>query len=98
MNPSHILKQPIITEKSLQDAANHVFTFEVAKTANKDQIKTAVQLAYNVDVVKITTTTTPSKSYSTGRRRLVKSTTLGKKARIQLKPGQKINLFEIEES
>ena len=98
MNLSNILKKPIITEKSLTDASNGVFTFEVVRQANKDQIKEAVESFYKVDVVTVRTTLTAGKRYRVGKRRSEKVGTRTKKARVQLAKGQKIDLFELEET
>ena len=45
-----IIRRPIITEKSMDQVADRKYTFEVAKNANKIQIKKAV-----VEVAKVTT-------------------------------------------
>lgn len=98
MNLTHILKRPIITEKSIQDASNGVFTFEVSRDANKDQVKHIIEAVYGVSVVDVRTTTSAGKRYRVGRQRQEKVGLKTKKARVQLKPGQKIDLFELEEA
>ena len=40
-----IIKKPIITEKSMANVANNVYTFEVNKTASKVEIAQAIELA-----------------------------------------------------
>lgn len=97
MNVASILKRPIITEKSVKDASQGVFTFEVSRSANKNQVKAAVETAYGVDVITVRTTMLAGKSYRVGKRRTEKVGLPTKKARIQLKAGQKIDLFELEE-
>lgn len=99
MNNPYILKRPLISEASLQDASQGVFTFEVARQANKHQIKQAVETLYGVEVVSVNTTTIPGKRYATGRRqRLIKMAAPSKKARVKLADGQKIDLFELNEA
>lgn len=98
MNLSYILKRPVITEKTIQDATKGVFTFEVARQANKDQIKEIVESVYNVEVINVRTTAITPKRYRVGKRRMEKIGQQSKKARVQLKPGQKIDLFELEEA
>ncbi|HIV86290.1 MAG TPA: 50S ribosomal protein L23 [Candidatus Monoglobus merdigallinarum] len=50
-----IIRRPIITEKSMDQVADKKYTFEVAKGANKIEIKKAVEEIFNVEVAKVTT-------------------------------------------
>ncbi|OQB15655.1 MAG: 50S ribosomal protein L23 [Firmicutes bacterium ADurb.Bin193] len=50
-----IIKRPIITEKSMDQAAQRKYTFEVAKDVNKIQIKEAVEAIFGVKVQKVNT-------------------------------------------
>ena len=50
-----IIKRPIITEKSALLAEKAVYTFEVAKDANKVEIKKAIEEIFEVKVVAIRT-------------------------------------------
>ena len=50
-----ILIKPIITEKSMDQVADKKYTFEVHKSANKIQIKKAVEEVFKVKVEKVTT-------------------------------------------
>ena len=44
MHATHIIRRPVVTEKaSYQTGESNRYTFEVAGTARKDQIKAAVQ-------------------------------------------------------
>ena len=45
-----IIVRPILSEKSYADIANKKYTFEVAKSANKTQIKKAVEEIFKVKV------------------------------------------------
>ncbi|MFA5367852.1 MAG: 50S ribosomal protein L23 [Dehalococcoidia bacterium] len=87
-----ILKRPIITEKSTSQQEKSVYTFEVAKSASKQQIKEAVELAFKVNVVGVNVITMPAKSRGPGRRRSLVSP--WKKAVVTIKQGQKIEYFE----
>ena len=98
MNIINIVKRPIITEKSVTAASKGVFTFEVNKKANKNQIKEAVEAMYGVDVVSVRTAVQPSKRYRIGKKRQAALAHPTKKALVALKAGQKITLFEQEES
>ncbi len=50
-----IIKRPIITEQSMDQVADKKYTFEVDKSANKIQIKKAVEEIFKVKVEKVTT-------------------------------------------
>lgn len=50
-----IIIRPIISEKSVADIATKKYTFEVAKSANKTQIKQAVESIFNVKVLSVNT-------------------------------------------
>ena len=50
-----IIKRPIITEQSMDQTADRKYTFEVAKNANKIEIKKAVEEIFKVEVEKVTT-------------------------------------------
>ena len=50
-----IIRRHIITEKSMDQVADRKYTFEVAKNANKIQIKKAVEEIFKVEVAKVTT-------------------------------------------
>ena len=50
-----IIKRPIVTEKSMGQAAEKKYTFEVAKDVNKIEIKRAVEQAFGVKVKTVNT-------------------------------------------
>ena len=50
-----IIKKPVITENSMDQMAERKYTFEVAKEANKIEIKKAVEEVFGVKVEKVTT-------------------------------------------
>lgn len=56
LQPHYTLRKPLLTEKvtqAMEDA--NVYAFEVDRRATKDDIKAAVESAYNVKVVKVNT-------------------------------------------
>lgn len=55
MTSHDIIKRPIITEQSMEQVADKKYTFEVAKSANKIQIKKAVEEIFKVKVENVTT-------------------------------------------
>lgn len=50
-----IIKRPVITENTAELMADKKYTFEVSRTANKSEIKTAVEEVFGVKVVKVNT-------------------------------------------
>ena len=55
MNKYDIIIKPIISEKSMDQAADKKYTFKVALNANKIEIKKAVEEIFGVKVEKVTT-------------------------------------------
>ncbi|MBT4123920.1 MAG: 50S ribosomal protein L23 [Candidatus Pacebacteria bacterium] len=95
MNP-YIIRKPVITEKTLQRAnVENIYTFEVARTADKNKIKAAIQEMYEVKVVNVNTVMRPKKVKRTGQKRLKTFAAKTKKALVKLKPGQSISVFDV---
>lgn len=90
-----MIKQPLITEKSLQAAAKNRFTFKVATQATKNQIKHAVEQVFKVTVIGVHTSTISKTIAKRGRPKLQKS---WKKAIVELKSGDKIDLFDTKKA
>lgn len=90
-----IIKRPVISEKSVVMAqTQNKYTFEVDRLANKDQIKAAIEDLYGVHVVDINTIRGHRVTKATGKKRMKTLVAPTKKAIIELKPGQKIDIFE----
>ena len=87
MNLAHLIKRPIITEKSLEATKLNRYTFEVDAKATKNQIKQAVTEQFSVDVIKVSTNITKGVIKRTGRRRLPTMKPNTKKAIIEGKTG-----------
>src|SRR5690242_11205139 len=88
-----IIKRPVITEKSSRMAEEfNQYVFEVDESANKIQIKEAVEVIFNVDVLKVATMIMPMKRGTRGRKQYQRSKQW-KKAIITLPKGQTIPLF-----
>ena len=94
MDYTRVLKQPIITEKStiLKEENNQV-VFKVDRSANKIEIKKAVQEAFNVNVEKVNVVNKRTRKKKRLGREIGKETGY-KKAYIKLSPGDKIEYFE----
>ena len=64
---SDIIIAPVITEKSMANRQNNVYTFKVAKDATKTDIKRAIEEAFKVSVKSVNTLNTKSKRRRVGR-------------------------------
>lgn len=65
--PYDVIIRPIISEKSMDDAASKKYTFKVATDANKTEIKAAVEEAFGVEVVRVNTANYEGKLKRQGR-------------------------------
>jgi len=87
-----VLRRPLITEKNAMLQAQGKYAFEIAREANKPQIKQAVEKAFKVKVLAVNVMTVSGKTRRIGRRQVL--TQSWKKAIVTLKPGDKIEFFE----
>lgn len=92
MNIYEIVRRPIITEKATTQAGLNKYTFEVARSANKQQVKEAIEKIFKVDVVDVNIINLPGKMRRIGRRRAM--TSPWKKAIVTLRAGQRIEMYE----
>lgn len=93
MTPEQIIRRPIIlTEKAnLLREKNNQVVFEVARDANKVEIKDAVQKLFNVKVTGVNTMVMRGKMKRMGRG--YAKTQNWKKAIVTLKQGDSIDFF-----
>jgi large subunit ribosomal protein L23 len=83
-----VIKRPIVTEKGVtKKDSERTLCFEVDASANKTQIRQAVQTLFKVKVAEVRTTTTAGKLRRRGRFAGYRSD--WKKAYVKLKPGEK---------
>lgn len=83
-----ILKRAFVSEKSARGQSLGQYTFVVATTATKSDVKHAVQRAYKVNVTDVNMIKLPSKKRTVGRYQGTKAGI--KKAIVTLKQGQTI--------
>lgn len=87
-----IIRQPVFSERTTELREQNKFVLEVDKTANKIEIKKAVEKLFETTVIKVHTCNVKGKAkrvgLKSGRRRH------WKKAVITLPEGEKIKLFE----
>ena len=97
LHPYDVIRRPVITEKSnvMLESGNQ-YVFEVDSTANKFQIKNAVELVFDIPgkVVSVRTMVMPAKRGRRGRVTIVRSRQW-KKAIVTLEPGSTIELFNV---
>jgi large subunit ribosomal protein L23 len=95
MHWREIIRRPVVTEKSNQQADFYnQYTFVVHSKANKNQVKQAIELAWpNVSVAKVRIANMPAKR-SRRYRRMTTRKSGWKKAIVTLGPGGSIDLFE----
>ena len=88
-----IIIRPIISEKSLADTNSKKYVFEVAKSANKTQIKNAVEEIFKVKVERVNVTNVYGKIKRQGKHEGL--TGSYKKAIVMLTPDSKtIEFFD----
>ena len=91
--PYDVIIKPVVSERSMDDAAEKKYTFKVAKTATKTDIKAAVEEAFGVEVKKVNTANFDGKKKVQGR--FVGKTPAYKKAIVTLTDSSKtIEFFE----
>ena len=95
IHPYAVLLRPIITEKTTVLTGADKYVFEVDLRANKNQIREAIQVAFNVRVSEVNTMVMKGKPR--GNSRFGRKVTYGadwKKAIVTLVADDKIELFE----
>ena len=91
LDARQIIIRPVISEQSFDQTEDGVYTFEVAKQANKIQIADAVEKIFDVTVTKVNTLNVKPKMkrvrYKEG------ATRTWKKAMVTVAEGDKIEIF-----
>ena len=92
-NYRDIIVRPLVTEKTISSQdTNNTVVFEVAKGANKVNIKQAIEAIFNVKVEKVNVVNTKPKTKRVGR--YVGTTKAIKKAYVKLAEGSTITILE----
>jgi large subunit ribosomal protein L23 len=92
MTPHEVLRRPVITEKSTMLGDQGQYVFEVARDANKIEIRRAVETVFKVNVQSVNVSHVRGKMRRMGRS--MGLTSSWKKAVVTLRKGQKIELFQ----
>ena len=92
MHASQVILTPIVSEKSYAASTSGSYTFKVHPDAHKTQIRQAVEELFDVKVARVNVIKVQAKPK---RRGLHRGTKPGwKKAIVQLRPGDSIEIFE----
>jgi large subunit ribosomal protein L23 len=92
LHPNEVLLAPVVSEKSYSLITDGKYTFKVHKDAHKTQIRQAVEQLFEVQVERVNILKVQSKPK---RRGLSRGRKPGwKKAVVQLREGQTIDIFE----
>jgi large subunit ribosomal protein L23 len=87
-----IVLEPVVSEKSYEGTADGIYTFKVHPDAHKTQIRQAVEELFEVKVARVNIVKVQAKPK---RRGVIRGTKPGwKKAIVQLKKGDSIEIFE----
>ena len=91
-----VLRRPLVTEKSgYQSGKLNQYSFVVADSATRTQVKDAIETIYDVSVVRVNIINTPAKRGRRLRSRRLLVRKVGyKKAVITLAAGQTLQIFE----
>lgn len=91
-----VLRRPLVTEKSsYQSGKLNQYSFIVANTATRKQVKDAIETIYDVNVVRVNIINAPAKRGRRLRsRRLLIRKSAYKKAVVTLAEGQSLQIFE----
>ena len=88
-----IIRRPLVTEKtSIQKEQSNQITFEVDRTANRIEIKRAIEKIFKVNVAHVRTMQVKGKTKQRGR--IIGKRRDWKKAIVTLLPGERIEFFE----
>ncbi|WP_029513322.1 50S ribosomal protein L23 [Mycoplasmopsis primatum] len=96
MEITRVIHKPILTEKSNLGLEKNLYTFEVEYSANKYQIKKAIEFIFKVKVLSVNTIKVDKQPKNLGRYHGFKNRY--KKALVKLADGYKITLYPQEET
>jgi len=92
LHPGEVLISPVVSEKSYGQIVQNRYTFKVHQDAHKTQVRQAVEELFDVKVLQVNIVKVQAKPK---RRGVHKGIRPGwKKAIVQLKPGDSIEIFE----
>ncbi|NNN13968.1 MAG: 50S ribosomal protein L23 [Acidimicrobiaceae bacterium] len=93
-DPYSIVQKPIVSEKSYKLMDEGVYTFIVADSATKVDIRKAVEQLFEVNVLDVNTLVRKGKRKRNSRKGTWSTKPDRKHAMVRLADGQKIDMFE----
>ena len=93
-DPREIILQPVVSEKSYTLLDDNTYTFLVAPSANKIEIRHAVEEIFGVRVLKVNTLNRRGKRKRNRKTFGYGSRADSKRAIVTLQAGERIDLFE----
>ena len=91
--PYDVIIKPVISEKSMDDAAMRKYTFKVAPDANKTEVKLALEESFEIEIAKVNIMNVVGKKKRMGR--YVGMTAASKKAIVTLtEKSKEIEFFQ----
>jgi large subunit ribosomal protein L23 len=96
MDPTQVIRHPVLTEKSYVLAETGKYTFRVHEKAHKTQIRQAIEELFDVNVVEVRTASVKSKPKRRGQ--TAGRSRQWKKAIVQVREGQTIPVFQVFEA
>jgi large subunit ribosomal protein L23 len=92
LHPTQVLIKPVVSEKSYEQITQNKYTFQVHPDAHKTQVRQAVEELFDVKVIGVNILKVQPKPKRRGR---ILGTKPGwKKAVVQLKAGDSIEIFQ----
>jgi large subunit ribosomal protein L23 len=92
LHPGEVLIAPVVSEKSYGQIAQNRYTFKVHQDAHKTQVRQAVEELFDVKVTRVAIIKVQAKPKRRGAIRGIRPG--WKKAVVQLKAGDSIEIFE----
>jgi large subunit ribosomal protein L23 len=92
MHAHQVILAPVVSEKSYHGSVYGKYTFRVHEDAHKTQIRQAIEQLFDVHVVSVNVLKVQAKPKRRGQIKGVKPG--WKKAVVQLKPGETIEVFQ----
>jgi large subunit ribosomal protein L23 len=92
LHPNEVLLAPVVSEKSYSLIEDRKYSFRVHQDAHKTQVRQAVEQLFGVTVISVNMVKVPSKPKTRNFRKGMRPG--WKKAIVQLKEGDAIEIFE----
>lgn len=95
MYKGQIIVAPVLSEKTMREAEKGKFTFTVTLGSDKEMIKKVIESQFGVNVLSVTTSRVKGRTKRVGPRRIEVISPAIKKATVELKKGQTIDIFTV---